>query len=197
MNKNLPESVQWDAFRQGDREAFSQLYFAHFERLLNYGRRFGLPPEQVEDTIQDLFVELWHYRTTLSDTTSVQFYLLRSLRNQLSRHRNVPAFTTMEHENPSFAVDFSFEHQWIESLEEEHQQQVLQNALNALTPRQREVLYLRFFNDLDYPQVAAVMGLSYQGTRNQVYLALKAIREHLPHHWVALVVLLSWVFLAD
>lgn len=60
---------------------------------------------------------------------------------------------------------------------------MLQRAINHLSPRQREVVYLRFFNDLDYAEVAAVMGLSYQATRNQMYLALKALREHLPAQW--------------
>lgn len=193
MPVDTNESAIWDAFRQGDRAAFSQLYFEHYEGLLNYGRRFGLPAEAVEDTIQDLFVELWQYRATLSMTTSVRFYLLRSLRNQLSKHRRLPVFTTVDTDELPFAVEFSFEQQWIDSLEEKQQKTILQQALNALTPRQREVLYLRFFNDLDYPQIAEVMGLSYQATRNQVYLALKAIRERLPLHWAALVVLLSKV----
>lgn len=193
MRVKPTESANWLAFRQGDREAFHQLYVAHYEVLLNYGCRFGLPAEWVEDTIQDLFVELWQYRTTLSETTSVRFYLLRSLRNQLSRHRRMPVFTTVESEQLPFAIEFSFEQQWIDSLEEKQQNEVVQQALNALTPRQREVLYLRFFNDLDYPQIAEVMGLSYQATRNQVYLALKAIREQLPVYWCALFVLLNKV----
>lgn len=191
MSVDTNESATWNAFRQGDRAAFGQLYFEHYEVLLNYGRRFGVPAEGVEDTIQDLFVELWQYRATLSMTTSVRFYLLRALRNQLSKHRRAPVFTAVETDELPFAVEFSFEQQWIDALEEKQQKMVLQQALNALTPRQREVLYLRFFSDLDYPQIAEVMGLSYQATRNQVYLALKAIREHLPLHWAALIVLVS------
>lgn len=197
MNEVRPESAYWNAFRQGDRAAFSHLYGTHYEGLVNYGCQFGLPLELVEDTIQDLFVELWQYRARLSETSSVRFYLLRALRNQLSRHRRTPRFTTVDEDDLPFTVEFSFEQRWIESLEEQAQKEQLQQALNALTPRQREVLYLRFFNDLDYPQVAAVMGLNYQATRNQVYLALKAIREHLPYHWVALVALISQMLLAE
>ena len=107
MNVKTAESATWDAFRGGDRTAFGQIYFAHYEGLLNYGRRFGLPAEWVEDAIQDLLVELWQYRATLSVTTSVRFYLLRSLRNQLSRHQRLPVFTAVEDEQLSFAVEFS------------------------------------------------------------------------------------------
>ncbi len=191
MQATTPESVKWEAFRQGDRSAFAELYFAHYEGLLNYGRRFGLPPEQVEDTIQDLFVELWHYRATLKATTSVRFYLLRALRNQLSKHRHTPIFADINEDRMPFTAEFSFEQQWIDSLDEQQQWQALQKALNALTPRQREVLYLRFFNDLDYPQIAEVMNLSYQATRNQVYLALKALREQFPANWQMLLLLLQ------
>lgn len=190
MGVDNSEYITWEAFRRGDRAAFTRIYFDHYEGLLNYGRRFRLPAEWVEDTIQDLFVELWQYRATLSATTSVRFYLLRALRNQLSRHRREPIFTAVKDEQLVLSVEFSFEQQWIDSLEEQSQRLALQHALNALTPRQREVLYLRFFNDLDYPQIAEIMGLSYQATRNQVYLALKAIRQHLPLHGYASIALL-------
>lgn len=190
MSQVTAESATWEAFRQGDRSAFAQIYFVHFEALRNYGRRFGLPMAVVEDTIQDLFVELWHYRHKLSTTTSVRFYLLRALRNQLSRHRHSPVFTEMDNDQLPFSVEFSFEQQWIESLDEQDKWQALQQALNRLTPRQREVLYLRFFNDLDYAQIAEIMNISYQAARNQVYLALKAIRELFPANWPIVLLLL-------
>lgn len=197
MSVTRADSLQWDDFRQGDRSAFAQIYFAHYESLLNYGQRFGLYPELVEDTIQDLFVELWQYRETISATTSIRFYLLRALRNQLSKHRQGPVFTDFdEHQHP-FTVEFSMEQKWIDSSDEQRQGVALQQALNALTTRQREVLYLRFFNDLDYPQIATVMNLSYQATRNQVYLALKALREQFTAHWRAVIILLQVIFQAN
>ena len=197
MDETAAESAKWDAFRQGDRSAFAELYFIYYERLLNYGRRFGLPAEQVEDTIQDLFVDLWQYRTTLKPTTSVRFYLLRALRNQLSRHRREPVFADVTDQQITFMAEFSYEQQWIDLLDEQTQWQTLQNALNALTPRQREVLYLRFFNNLDYPQIATVMNLSYQATRNQVYLALKAIREQFPVNWCTLLLVMQTTMSAE
>lgn len=197
MYANTNDSDRWDTFRQGDQSAFAQIYFEHYQSLLNYGRRFGLPPEQVEDTIQDLFVELWQYHATLSPTTSIRFYLLRALRNQLSRHQQESVFADINEESLRFAAHFSFEQQWIDSLDEQHKWQTLQQALNCLTPRQREVLYLRFFNGLDYPQIGSVMNLSYQAARNQVYLALKAIREQFPANWRLLYVLLQASFLAE
>ncbi len=181
MKDGQTESIVWDTFRNGNRSAYAQIYFTHYKSLLNYGRRFGLPPEQVEDAIQDLFVELWQYRTTTSPTTSVRFYLLRALRNKLSHHRQGPVFSDVE--QLPFNANFVFDQQWEESLDEQDQLGALQKALNALTPRQQEVLYLRFFNNMDYPEIAAVMNISYQAARNQVYLALKAIRQHFPIHW--------------
>lgn len=196
MKTNQTDTAQWDAFRQGDRSAFAQIYFAHYEALLNYGRQFGLPPERVEDTIQDLFVELWQYRATSSPTTSIRFYLLRALRNQLSKHRQGPVFAEINEEQLPFMAEFSVEQNWIDSVDEQRQGLALQQALNALTPRQREVLYLRFFNDLDYPQIAAVMNLSYQAARNQVYLALKALREQFSVHWRTVIALLQVAYSA-
>lgn len=178
-----PETDLWTRFRQGDRGAFAEIYFTHYESLLNYGRRFTPDAPLVEDAIQDLFVELWQYHATLSATTSVRFYLLRALRNQLSRRLQSPFQSLGETDALPFDAQYSFEQQWMDAQDEQETWVTLRRAINGLTPRQREVVYLRFFNDLDYAEVAAVMGLSYQATRNQVYLALKALREHLPAQW--------------
>lgn len=199
MDAHTVDIETWNAFRQGDRSAFAKIYFDHYEGLLNYGRRFGLPSEQVEDTIQDLFIELWKYRATTRSTTSIRFYLFRALRNQLSRLKHKPFATdltgTLSSDDPlSFDVEFSFEQRWIELADEQQKAFALQRALNALSPRQREVLYLRFFNNLDYPQIAAVMNITYQAARNQVYLALKALREQFPAHWRLLIAFVQTAF---
>lgn len=178
-----PEIDPWTRFRQGDREAFAEIYFTHYESLLNYGRWFTPDAALVEDAIQDLFVELWQYHATLSATTSVRFYLLRALRNQLGRRLQSPFRPLDAADGLPFEATYAFEPRWVEAQAKQETLAALRRAINQLTPRQREVIYLRFFNDLDYAEVAAVMGLSYQATRNQVYLALKALREHLPARW--------------
>jgi len=67
------DSATWQLFQAGSRDAFARIYASQYEALLNYGRRFSLDVAVIEDAIQDTFLDLWQYRTTLADVKSVRF----------------------------------------------------------------------------------------------------------------------------
>jgi RNA polymerase sigma-70 factor (sigma-E family) len=56
----------------------------------------------------------------------------------------------------------------------------LQGALDRLTPRQRAVLVLRFYEDLTERQAAAALGISPNTVKSQVRVALQRLRELVP-----------------
>lgn len=57
---------------------------------------------------------------------------------------------------------------------------VLQQALARLTPRQRAVVVLRYYDDLSETQTAEVMGVSVGTVKSQTHLALRRLRERAP-----------------
>jgi len=61
-------------------------------------------------------------------------------------------------------------------------------------PGKKRFFTSAFFNGLDYEQIAEVMNLSYQATRNQLYLSLKALRERLAPYWSTLLVAYPLLF---
>ena len=176
------ETELWAAFQRGDERAFRQVYGAHFRPLMNYGLRLCNSVAVVEDGIQDLFLELWQYRLRLTQPQSVRFYLLRGLRNRLAAHlrqslnsREIP----LDEEFYPFALEASSEQRWIDLDVDEALRYRIRHALDQLTPRQREILYLRYFNDLSYEQICELLGINYQSARSQVYQALKVLRQRL------------------
>ncbi|WP_183092785.1 SigE family RNA polymerase sigma factor [Nocardioides stalactiti] len=56
----------------------------------------------------------------------------------------------------------------------------LAGALDRLTPRQRAVLVLRFYEDLTEVQTADVLGISVNTVKSQVRVALQRVRELAP-----------------
>lgn len=187
------ETERWQALRQGDEDAFRQIYQAHFRHLMNYGLRFVGSAAVVEDGIQDLFLELWQYRARLTQPQSVRFYLLRGLRNRLAAYLR-QALTLEEVplgvEAYPFALEASSEQRWIDLDVDEAQRQRIRLALDQLTPRQREIIYLRYFNDLSYEQICELLGINYQSARSQVYQAVKLLRQRLGPEYFG--VLVGW-----
>ena len=62
----------------------------------------------------------------------------------------------------------------------EEQRQQLKAGLSEVSDRQREVLFLRYYEGLTYEEISEVMDLQYQSIRNLVSRALKKLKARLP-----------------
>lgn len=179
MLSNLPHNELWHAFRQGDEAAFQQIYQLYARDLLNYGYKVTNDTPLIEDSIHDLFIELWQSRANLSDTNSIKFYLFRSLRNKITRVRSRDPFfqaSTID-SVPTPSDDFVIEANLIEREELEQVYEQLRRSYALLTPRQQEALNLRFYQHFSNEEIAQIMGINYQSACRFIYSALKTLRE--------------------
>jgi RNA polymerase sigma factor (sigma-70 family) len=169
----------WNAFREGDAEALATLFEAYYDALYGYGLKLTSDEELVKDCIQNLFRKLWQRRTGIGVALVVKTYLFKALRRhlgdettRLSRHRHLlPAYSD------SFEVTYSHEEFLINQQADAEQQQRLLAALNQLSKRQREAMYLRFFDGFSCERVAEVMSLNTQSVRNLIFRALQTLRQ--------------------
>jgi RNA polymerase sigma-70 factor (ECF subfamily) len=175
------ELQQWDAMREGDEQAFSWLYDRYFKLLYNYGRKIGTSEAALEDGIHDLFVDLWRFRKTLSSTTSVRFYLYRSLRRRLMRNDSRNSYFTSDGsiiEDALKASTPSSEENLID--EEDNHQRIyrLKKLLSDLSPRQYEALILRYYDEMAFDEIAAILNVNEQSARNLVQRGLLQLRHY-------------------
>ncbi|MGI4835532.1 MAG: RNA polymerase sigma factor [Janthinobacterium lividum] len=169
----------WEAFRAGDAEALAVLFEAYYDALFSYGRKLTSDEELVRDCIQNLFQKLWWRRASIGAAPVVKTYLFKALRRhlgdeakRLSRYRHLlPAYSD------SFEVTYSHEEFLLNQQADAEQSQRLLAALNHLSKRQREALYLRFFDGFSYERVAEVMSLNTQSVRNLIFKALQVLRQ--------------------
>ena len=140
----------------------------------------------VEDCVQDVFTELWIYRQRIALPVSMRFYLLKAVRNKLKAQyrREHPFIAGWDDDSdrlsqPEFNIEPSAEQHLIELEIDLERQRQIRTAMNSLSPRQREIIYLRYFNDLTYDQICELMGINYQTARSQVYKGLKILRNDL------------------
>lgn len=179
MAAPTPSDALWHAFRQGDEAAFQQLYRLYAKDLLRYGHRVTDDVPLVEDSIHDLFIELWQRRANLADAESVKFYLFRSLRykiNHALRRDSLHHAADLE-AVPSPADEATYESQLIEREGREQLFRQLRQRYDQLTPRQREALNLRFYQHFSNEEIARIMGVNYQSACRFIYSGLKTLRE--------------------
>lgn len=152
----------WARFKAGDQQALSAIYQAHFTSLYHYGLKVVRSQELVKDCIQDLFIELWRTRQQLGLTQSIRPYLFTCLRRRLIEALNGPngkmvAYDGQDH--AAFECQASHEAHLILDQISADQKERLAAAINGLTKRQREIIFLRYYENLSFPEIAAIMGL--------------------------------------
>lgn len=179
---SLPDAVLWKQALSGDKAAFSYLYETFAPVLYNYSYRFTGDQAFTEDCIQELFLRLLERGSNLSETDSIKFYLFRALRRDIVRRldaRDQQTLPLLERDT-DFRVEFTHEPSWLEHRISEERSAHLLSLLNRLPARQKEVVYLRFYDELPYDEIAQIMGISQLSTYKVLYKALASLGKHLP-----------------
>lgn len=143
-------------------------------------------PELVEDVLQDLFAYLAENCGKLRKVSNFEVYLFlsvkRNLLSRLSREKQSRQAkerywqrTAPVKERFAEAPD----EQVIAEEELNRRQHVLQGELAKLPDHQREILYLRYFEELSYEEICQILGLSNQVARNYASRAIRKLKEAL------------------
>lgn len=173
----VEDEVIWERFKKGNKAALTYIYRNYANPLYNYGCQITSNRELVKDAVQDLFIEIINSRKRLGKTTSIKYYLLRSLRNKLikvlakqSKNQNIGT-------DHSFQISISPELTLINRQVDEEKQQLLTQKLNLLPPLQREALLLFYFEGMKYEQIAGILGMKVKSARALVYRAINSLSK--------------------
>lgn len=180
-NQSKEEVVLWDAFRKGDEVAFGEIARKYYRSLFGYGIKFSNNREFIKDCIQDLMMELWAKRDSLGDTAFVKFYLFKSLRRKIYRE-SLRRKWIDEDAELDFTSDYheiSIEQRLINSETLQARITRLKAELKTLPRRQQEVIFLKFFENMDNNSIAEVMSISKPAVANLIYRTIKDLKEKL------------------
>lgn len=166
----------------GDRYALASLLQSYYPDLFHWGMRLHADREFVKDCIQELFVNLWKIQATIGVVENVRSYLLVVLKTRMLREL---AKTPAPHSFPlsetySFSVEFAADIRLIEEEHEIYQLRNVERVLNQLPQRQKELIYLRFYQNLSFEQIAEVMHLGRQSVYNLLQKSLNSLRKSWP-----------------
>jgi RNA polymerase sigma factor (sigma-70 family) len=184
----------WTRLRKGSKEALSELFLAYADNLYGYGFLLCGDKEKVEDCLQDLFFQLWVNQARLPSVTHVRQYLMIALRNKIKSSCRGKYFLSLEDlgdRNPTEEVNA--EQQWIDEELQHNKNHLLQNALQKLPVKMKQAIYLRYFENMDYSDIARVMNIRRQVAINTVSRAIAHLRAFSRQHagWIYSMVFVS------
>lgn len=167
----------WNLFRNGDRTAYAYFIHTYTNSLFNYGYRIYTDHDFVKDCVQEVFIELWNRRHSINETNSIKWYLFKSVRLRIFReahkwNKNLPL-----EQDYQFAVEFNIEHQLIVDLETQELSSRIKSVLNRLPGRQREIMYLRFYENLNFDEISTIMQINKQSVHNLLQKAYHNFRK--------------------
>lgn len=160
-------------------EAFSYFYTIFMPDLFAYGISLGADEEIVKDSIQDIFVNIHFAEKNFHSVEHLKFFLLKSLKNKLyniysSKRVRTAASITDD------VLNFSITTTVLDSIIDHEDRMAIQRKidylLSKLTSRQKEGIYLRYIQELEYSEIAEILGMSPTSARKLISRSLKRLR---------------------
>jgi RNA polymerase sigma factor (sigma-70 family) len=167
----------WQRFRQGDHAVLGDLFQNLYKELYYYGLKLVLIPDLVKDTIQDIFADIWSRREKMGEVNNIKAYLFISVRHELLKRLEKLRKENILKEGRFGSFEFSTEDFIVKEETEQETAQRFVQSLQSLTERQREVILLRFNHELEFREIAFIMGMNVQSVRNLLFRALEKIRK--------------------
>ena len=171
------EAEVWSNLKKGDKNALAFFYTKYLRSLYNYGMKVCQDATLVEDSIQDVFIGIWNSHSRLGDVTLVKSYLYKSLRTKIFYKKSLQARTPLK-DIDSFTFVLSHTSHYLSHRVSSDVSEKIRQYVDTLTPKQKEAIFLIYYEELSYEEAAVVMDLRVKTVYNLIHLAISKLRQN-------------------
>lgn len=167
--------------KDGDTQAFEQLYDRHAARALRVARSVCATTSRAEDAVQEGFLSIWRSRASYRPGSgSFQGWSMRIIRNRaIDSVRNDAAHPRpADGERAEFGTGAATDAP-ADQLIARSESDALRLALSQLPPAQAEVIALAFFGELTHTEIADQLALPAGTVKGRMRLGLAKLRTQL------------------
>jgi RNA polymerase sigma-70 factor (ECF subfamily) len=163
--------------RDGDTSAFDAIFRAWYAPIVRMVEGMLRERAVAEEIAQDVLLELWRRRESLSADGSPQAYLFQAARNRALNH--LRHLRVEERGETQAARELTLPASPDRALAEAEIDGAIRSAVASLPPRCREVFELSRVHGLKYAEIAQTLGVSVKAVEAQMGKALRVMRERL------------------
>ena len=177
------ESVWIASARNGDVRAFNSLVLKWEKRVYNIALRMLGNREEAEDASQEIFLLAWRNLRRFRRDSKFSTWLCRiAINHCLTRLRQRPQglHQTLPEENEANCPSgFQFAETQTESLLRGERQKRILEAMARLSPDQRAVIELKFFQEMTFEEIGAALNVPLSTIKSRLYSGLAELRVKL------------------
>ena len=178
---NIKEKILFSRLKSKDKQAFVRAYDLYINQIYRFVYFKVGSKEEAEDLTSAVFLKTWNY---VQSGNAINYKTLRSLIYKIARNAVIDHYRkTSDQKNISIDSPIS-EADLIDNNQDLKKQaeiasdmELVEVKLTKLKDEYREVVVLRFINELSIAEIADVLDKSKGNVRVLVYRALKALRE--------------------
>lgn len=159
-------------------------YNEYLDSLYSYAVYLGFDEQTAMDAIHDVFYKLCIQYSSLNEINNLKPYLFKSLRNRLidikrTSREDISPFTNHHdlQETLPFQLNVTVEDELIMEENAKEIRLKVEEVLNRLTNRQREIVYLRYIKEQSYEEIAEIMQISVAACRNLISKSIGKLKE--------------------
>ena len=167
--------------QRGEPEAFRWLVDRYEQRLLYFIRRSVADADQALDVLQEVWMTVFRRIAALRAPEAFRVWLYRIARDKAIDHMRGDRRhkETVGESIDEATVDTAENSEGIERIENV---ELIHRLLNCLTPAHREIVTLRFLEQMVLDDIAAVVGCSIGTVKSRLHYAMRRLHEGIEEH---------------
>jgi RNA polymerase sigma-70 factor (ECF subfamily) len=170
---------------QGSEYAFTQIFDHYRGSVYGTAFKFLKSQEAAEEIVQEIFLKLWIKRTEIPSIQNFNGFLFTMARNAILDKLRKTANEKIAQQ--VLSKQQSFTNNTDHRVQDNQYQQILEQAIDNLSPQQREVFRLAKMEGYSYKEIAEELGISVLTVKVHMNKALASLREYLKGHMGVLI----------
>lgn len=190
----MKDAIDIQKLKQGDREAFRLFFECFYPKLMALACRF-VDEHTAKDLVQEVFVSYWENKKEIEARNIYSFlckWLQNNCLNYLKHQMVVEEYekrVRIAEARMNFIDEKTDTNEVFKQIITHDIREVIENSVNKLPPKCREVFWMYYFQDMSHKEIADRLHISVRTVETHVRQAVLFLRKDLKHIFLLMLLL--------
>jgi RNA polymerase sigma factor (sigma-70 family) len=172
------ENILSKRLQKGDQDALFSIMHLYYNDLFRYALKFTADPQLTKELVNQFFIHVWDNKEKFFAAETIKPYIIVSFKRFLFAHYKKNQKNKMVEHSENDLNEQPYETYIISLEKQDNVRNALSQALNKLPKRQKQLVQLRFYEQLTYEEIANKTSLTIRTIYNKLHEALKRLRSN-------------------